>query len=100
MEIVVISNDSSLDAGETAVMACVGFDGPGVEINWSFNGALVANTSLVTIMEEDIVDGGRSFIVSFLQICSLSASDAGGYTCIASSGQAAANATTQLYIQG
>ena len=100
VEVVVISNDTTLNAGETALLACVAFGEADVEISWSFNGAPVVNTSLVTINEEDVVNGGRSFKQSFLQICSLSASDAGGYTCIASSGQAAANATTQLYIQG
>ena len=98
VEVVVISNDTTLNAGETALLACVGFGEPDVEISWSFNGAPVANTSLITIMEEDFVDGERSFKQSFLKICSLSTSNAGGYTCIASNGQEIANATTQLFI--
>jgi hypothetical protein len=78
----------------------VGFGEPDVEISWSFNGAPVANTSLVTIYEEDVVQGERLFKQSFLQICSLVESDAGGYTCVVSDGFTSANATTQLTVTG
>ena len=99
-EVVVISNDTTLRTGETAVLACVGFGEPEVEISWSFNGEPVVNTSLITISEEDVVRGERIFKQSFLQICSLAEADAGGYTCIASDGFTADNATTQLTVTG
>ena len=91
-----ISNDTTLRTGETALLACVGFGEPDVEISWSFNGAPVVNTSLITIYEEDFVQGERIFKHSLLQICSLVAADAGGYTCIASDGFTTDNTTTQL----
>ena len=93
-----ISNDTTLRTGDTALLACVGFGEPEVEISWSFNGAPVVNTSLITIYEEDIVQGERIFKQSFLQICSLAEADAGGYTCIASDGFTTDNATTQLTV--
>ena len=97
-EIAIISNDTILTEGETALLACVGFGEPDVEISWSFNGAPVVNTSLITIYEENVVQGERVFKQSFIQICSLAESDAGGYTCIASDGFTTSNATTQLTV--
>ena len=90
-----ISNDTALRTGETALLACVGF---GEEISWTFNGAPVVNTSFVTICEEDVVQGERIFKQSFLQIRSLVEADAGGYTCITSDGYTTTNATTQLTV--
>ena len=93
-----ISNSTTLRTGETALLACVSFGEPDVEISWSFNGAPVVNTSLVTIYEEGVVQGERIFKQSFLQICSLAETDDGGYTCIASDGFTTDNATTQLTV--
>ena len=98
VEVVVISNDTALRTGETALLVCVGFGEPEVEISWSFNGAPVVNASLITIYEEDLVQGERIFKQFFLQICNLAESDAGGYTCIASNGFTTDNATTQLTV--
>ena len=97
-EVEVISNDTALRTGDTALLACVGFGEPEVEISWSFNGAPVVNTSLITIYEEDFVQGERIFKQSLLQICSLAESDAGGYTCIVGDGFTSDNATTQLTV--
>ena len=46
-----LSKDLSLNSGETALLSCVGFGEPDVEISWSFNGAPVANTSLTPILD-------------------------------------------------
>ena len=97
-EVVVISNDTALRTGKTALLSCVGFGESEVEISWTFSGAPVVNTSLITIYEEDVVQGERIFKQSFLQICSLAEADAGGYTCIASDGFTTDNATTQLAV--
>ena len=93
-----ISNDTALRTGETALLACVGFGEPEVEISWSFNGAHVVNTSLITICEEDSLQGEKIFKQSFLQIHSLGEADAGGYTCIIGDGFTTTNATTQLTV--
>lgn len=90
---VAISNDTSLEEGETALLACVG---TGTEISWSINGQTVVNTSRVTIYEEEVVQGSRTFKQSFLQLCTLEISDTGIYTCEVTNGQITANATVTL----
>ena len=96
-----LSRDLSLNSGETALLSCVGFFGePDVEVNWSFNGAPVANTSLTPIFEENIIQGSRPYKESFLQLCSVTTSSAGSYTCGASNGQTTSNAITQLSVIG
>ena len=67
-------------------------------ISWIFNGALVANTSRVTIHEEAIAEGQGTFKQSFLQLSNLALSDAGSYTCVISNGLRAANSTVQLLV--
>ena len=54
------------------------------------------NSSLVTIYEEEVVRGSRTFTKSFLQLCSLELSDAGDYTCEVTNGQTTDNATLTL----
>ena len=96
----VISNDTSLSEGDTALLACVGYAQSGVEITWSLGGETVMNDTLVTIYEEDIVEGGRVYRQSFLQLCSLQVSDAGNYTCFVRNSGNSANATTRLSVSG
>lgn len=83
-EVVLISNDTSLVEGETALIACVGYSVSGVDIFWSFNGQTVQNNSLVSIYEEEVQRGSKVFKKSFLQLCGVALSDAGGYTCVVS----------------
>ena len=100
VQLVVISNDVSLTAGDTALLTCVGYGQPDVQITWSRNGEGVMNNSLVTINEIDVTRGGRLYKQSFLDICSLEVSDSGNYTCTVSNGESATNATTQLLVSG
>jgi len=96
----VISNDSSLVEGETALLACVGYGQPDVEITWVRDGETVMNSTLITIYEEDIVQGERLFKQSFLQLCSVDLVHSGGYTCVASNGERSVNSTVQLTVTG
>ena len=96
-----ISNNTSLVEGETALLACVGYSVSGVDISWSFNGQTVQNNSLVTIFEEEVQRGSKIFKKSFLQLCGVVLSDAGGYTCVVSNifGEImATNFTVQLMV--
>lgn len=97
---VAVNNDTSVDAGQTAVLICIGYGEPRTDISWSFNGAVLTNSSLATIYEDNIVSGGRVFKLSYLELCSLVESNAGGYTCTVSNGPGIANATTQLSVEG
>ena len=95
-----ISNDFSLNAGDTALLLCVGYGQPDVQITWTRNGQLIANSSNVSIYEEEVTQGGRQFKQSILELCSLEVNDAGSYVCTVNSGPATVNATTQLFISG
>ena len=99
LELVMISNDTSLFVGDAALLACVGFGVPDVEITWTLNGDTVMNSSLVTITEEEVTQGGRVFLQSFLELCSLAVSDSGVYTGSVSNGETMVNATTQLSVE-
>ena len=99
-ELVIISNHTSLPEGETALLACVGYGVPSVDVTWMLNGQAVLNSSLVSITEEDLVRGERTFRQSFLQICSVGMANAGVYTCVVSNGETSVNSTTQLTVTG
>ena len=101
MGLPLISNDTTLDTGETALLVCVGYGLPSVSITWSINGETVSNTSLITIYEEEFIHSdGRVFKQSFLQLCSVERFNAGSYTCTASNGQRTASAETVLTVAG
>ncbi len=95
-----ISNDTFALVGNSALLACVGFGVPSVEITWSLNGASIMNSSIVTISEEEITGGGKVFKQSFLELCNLSISDSGVYTCSVSNGLTMTKYTTQLSVTG
>ena len=100
VEVVAISNDTSLLEGETALLACVGYSKDDVEVTWSRNGATVMNSSLVSTYQEETVEGGRVFRHSFLQLCSVKVTDSGAYTCVITNGQTSDNSSVQLTISG
>ena len=99
-ELVIISNHTSLTERETALLACVGYGVPSVEITWVYNGQAIMNSSLVSISEEDVVYGERIFRQSFLQLCSVNLRDSGAYTCIVSNGRMTVNASSELSVSG
>lgn len=95
----VISNVATLNEGETALLSCMGFADPAT-ISWSNNGQPVENTSLTTIYEEEVIEDGRMYLQSILQLCSLNKSNAGVYTCTVSNGRAEGTASTILTVSG
>ena len=98
LELAVISSHTSVGAGETAILVCVGFGEPDVNITWSRDDQVISNSSLVSIYEEDLTRGDRLFKQSFLQLCSLQMSDSGTYTCTVSNGKASITSTTELSV--
>lgn len=100
VELRIISNDTSVVEGSTTFLTCVGSGQPDVEITWNNDGKIVINSSLITIYEEDINQGGTQFKLSILQLCSLEIVDSGGYTCIISNGRDSFNITAQLTVSG
>ena len=95
-EVVAISGETPLAVGDTALLTCLGFGERSAEISWTFNGALLTNTSLVNVYDRDVIKGGRVFKHSFLQICSVTPPDGGNYTCTVRSGISVVDATAQL----
>lgn len=79
------------------MLTCVGVGETDVKISWSFEGEPVVNSSQVVVYEEDSTPEGRR---SILQICSLTESDSGDYTCVVSDGITTANSSTELTVTG
>ena len=96
----IISNDTHTTAGETAILVCVTQQQTSGQITWTHNGQPVTNSTLVSITEEDVLVGGRTFTQSFLQICSVANTDAGDYVCVVTNGQTSVNSSTQLTVTG
>lgn len=100
VEVELISNHTLVNMDETAVLVCVGYGAPDVQIRWSFDGVPVVNATLTAIYESDFTRGVRVHKQSFLQLCGVTVLSAGNYTCTVDNGVVTANATTQLTVQG
>ena len=97
-EVAAISNSTIAEAGETVVLVCVGIGNP--SITWSKDGQVLYNTSTLSIYEEDLLQGGRLFKQSFLQLCSLQPSDSGNYTCSVSNDFSSDSSSIDLTVTG
>lgn len=96
-----ISNHSTLFEGDTAILTCLGYGIPDVEITWRLNGEIIVNSSLVTIYEENVPLQVRGVLKeSTLQVCGVRYADTGEYTCTVSGGLASSSASTQLTLVG
>lgn len=95
-----ISNDTYLGTGDTGILVCVTANQINETITWSHNGLSLMNTSSASIYEEEVVEGGREFRQSFLQLCSLAIANSGGYTCTVGNGLTVDNATIELSVSG
>ena len=99
-ELIAISSDTSLNVGDTALLTCVGYSQPDVQITWSRNGENITNASLISIYEEEVTRGGRRLKQSSLELCSVQSLDAGSYVCTVSNGLASISAVTQVFVSG
>ena len=73
-----------MDAGNTAMFACVGYGTPDPDITWTRGGnQLTSDSSLFTIYEELVTEGRKTFAQSILKICSANLSDGGQYIFLA-----------------
>ena len=78
-------SSSEFEAGRTIILTCVGLGSPdNPNITWSRDGNLVEAGETVRIYSEVLTEGGVEFVMSNLEICSISESQAGLYTCSAS----------------
>lgn len=93
-----ISDNVLVTQGQTSLFSCIGWGLPSVQITWAYNEQSVMNSTALSVFEQDVVQGGRSFRHSVLRVCSVGSEDAGTYMCIASSGANSANSSTQLAV--
>ena len=85
--------------GDTVLLTCVANGDLPLSISWSREGTVLMNDSQrITIYEEEIEEGGITFVQSVLQICSIGTSDAGIYSCIAENGASNDTATFELTV--
>ena len=100
VDLALISNSTSLEIWQTAVLACVGFGHPNLYISWLLNGEAVEFSSLTSMSRVGVTMGGSTFI-SYLELCDVTPSMAGGeYTCVVTNGKTVATSTTRLNIPG
>ena len=96
----IISENISINAGESALLVCVGFSqsNDSVYITWQKNGQNIVNSSSSFLSDDDLVHRGRLFKQSFLQLCDLQYIDSGNYTCSVSNGAASVNAMVEVIV--
>ena len=97
-QVLAASANTSVARGGTALLTCVGYVQPNLEITWLFNGAPVVQSSLVTISAVDVNGTGNSIPLrrSFLQICGVTTDQSGSYTCVISNGAESDEHTIEL----
>ena len=99
-QVVIAPQNTSVVAGNTIVMACVGSGSPTPSLNWSRNGMELTNDSRFTIYNELVTENGVTFIESILEICSIGEADAGEYTCAVANQAGADTVTVQVTVTG
>ena len=72
-----------IQTGRTAQFTCVASGYPSPEFSWTMDGDQLANGSQVTIFTDVVSEGGVLFVVSILELCSVTVDDSGMYSCIA-----------------
>ena len=90
--------DYRIDESVTVVAVCVGTGFPQPSISWSHDGSPLENSSRVTIYEEVVKESGLTFLLSFLEVCSVDFMDAGLYQCTVTNRPASASSNFTLTI--
>ena len=90
---------TDVPSGDTVLLTCVAYGDLPLSISWSRDGSTLMNDSQrITIYEEEVEEGGITFIQSILQICSTEANDAGSYSCTADNAAGNDTASFELTI--
>lgn len=100
MDLVVITDDTTLPQGESILLSCVGFGLPYADVTWSRNGAPLMLSTSVSTFEEDLIEGGRTYRRSSLQLCSVTMEDSGSYDCYVTNGEDTVNSSIVLSVSG
>ena len=97
-QIVISPGNSTVDAGYTTMLTCVGFSDPTSSITWSMEGAEVNNGTRINIYEDLVVVNGVNWVLSILEICSVDYFDRGQYSCTIGNAIMNATATFELSV--
>ena len=76
--------NSSVEAGSTVILTCVGYGDPAVSVTWNMEDVQLDNNSQITIYEELVTENGIVLVQSNLVICSVDETDSGQYSCVVS----------------
>lgn len=93
-------SNHTLTEGETALLSCVGYAFPDVEITWTYNDQTISNSSHVSVSAENIIREGRFLHQSLLQIQNVRIADTGAYTCTVGNGETSVSSSIQLSVSG
>ncbi len=90
-----------MPTGGTALLLCVGYGANNTEVSiiWSRMGQTIRNSSLATITEESVLRG-RTFLLSYLQLCELQYEDSGEYTCSVTNGTQSSIGSLMVTVKG
>ena len=92
---------TDVPVGDTVLLTCVANGDLPLSISWSREGTVLMNDSQrITIYEEEIEEGGITFLQSILQICSIGSDDAGVYSCITENDASNDTASFELTVAG
>ena len=76
--------NSSVEAGSTVILTCVGYGVPTVSVTWNVDDIQLENNSQIIIYEEMVTGNGIILVQSILVICSVGETNSGQYSCVAS----------------
>ena len=83
----IASQNGYVPAESTVLLTCVGYGGEmDTWITWRKDGIELVENSRLSINSSLITEGGLSFVLSILVICSANKSNGGDYSCTADNG--------------
>ena len=98
--VVISPRNSTVEAGSTTVLSCVGFGNPTPYVTWTRGATELSNGSRTTIYERLVTSNGLMFVQSILQICSIGETDNGQYTCTVGNAIGNASVDFELSVTG
>ena len=76
--------NSSVEAGSTVILTCVGYGDPAVSVTWNMEDIQLSNSSGIITYGELVTGNGIVLVQSILVICSVGETNSGQYSCVAS----------------
>ena len=99
-QVVISPRNTTVEAGSTTVLSCVGFGDPIPNVTWTRGATELSNGSRTTIYERLVSSNGMMFVQSILQICSIGETDNGQYSCTVDNAVGYASVDFELSVTG